>query len=92
VEKTMNDSTHATAVCIYALPEESFQTLHELRNLMFLMATTTHVVSMEEKTIHLRLPRAMLSQCFRHVGVQLAEVLDAVEQFGGIDDGSLRKH
>jgi hypothetical protein len=88
----MNDSTHANAVRVYALPEESFQTLHELRNLMFLMATITHVVSVEEKTIHLRLPRAMLAQCFRHVGVQLAEVLDAVEQFGGIDDGSLRKH
>jgi hypothetical protein len=88
----MNDSTHAGAVRGYALPEESFQTLHELRNLMFLMATTTHVVSVEERTVHLRIPRAMLSQCFRHIGVQLAEVLDAVEQFGGIDDGSLRKH
>jgi hypothetical protein len=71
----MNDSTHANAMRVYALPEESFQTLHELRNLMFLMATTTHVVSVEEKTIHLRLPRAMLSQCFRHVGVQLAKAL-----------------
>jgi hypothetical protein len=88
----MNDSTHTRAVRGYALPERSLQTLHELRNLMFLMATTSHVVSVEEKTHHLHIPRAMLSQCFRHVGVQLAEVLDAVEQFGGIDDGSLRKH
>jgi hypothetical protein len=88
----MNDATHANTVRVYALPEESFQTLHELRNLMFLMATTTHVVSMEEKAIHLRIPRAMLPQCFRHVGVQLAEVLDAVEQLGSIDNGSLRKH
>jgi hypothetical protein len=88
----MNDSTHANAVRVYALPEEGFQTLHELRNLMFLMATTTHVVSVEEKTMHLRLPRAMLAQCFRHVGVQLAEVLDAVEPFGDTDNGSLRKY
>jgi hypothetical protein len=88
----MNDSTHTDAVRGYALPESSFQTLHELRSLMFLMAATTHVVSAEEKAIHLRLSRAMLAQWFRYVGVQLAEVLDAVEQFGGIDDGSFRKH
>jgi hypothetical protein len=80
----MNDSTHANAALVYALPEESYRTLQELRDLLFLLTLTTHASTVQEETMHLRIPRSMLTQCFQIVGTQLADVLDAVK-LGRID-------
>jgi hypothetical protein len=87
----MNDSTHANAALIYALPEESFQTLQELRNLLFLMASTTYASTVEEEKVLLHLPRSMLAQCFQIFGTQLADVLDAVK-LGHINDRPQQTH
>jgi hypothetical protein len=80
----MNDSTHANAAPVYALPEESYRTLQELRDLLFLLTLTTHASTVQEEAMPLRIPRSMLTQCFQIVGTQLADVLDAVK-LGRID-------
>jgi hypothetical protein len=87
----MNDSTHANAALVYALPEESFQTLQEMRSLLFLMASTTYAATKEEEKILLHLPRSMLAQCFQIFATQLADMVDAVKP-GRIDDRPRQTH
>jgi hypothetical protein len=87
----MNDSTHANAALVYALPEESFHTLQEMRNLLFLMASTTYASTMEEEKILLHLPRSSLAQCFEIFATQLADVVNAIKP-GRIDDRPRQTH
>jgi hypothetical protein len=88
----MNDSTHTNAALVYALPEESFQTLQEARNLMFLMASMIFASTMEEEKIPLQIPRSLLAQCLQMLATQLADALDASQKMIKMDPNVQRTH
>jgi hypothetical protein len=71
----MNPSTHTDAP-VFLLPDNSYQTLQEVRNLMFLMASMIFAATKEEEQIPLQIPRSLLAQCFQLLATQLADALD----------------
>jgi hypothetical protein len=75
----MDDLTHHRA-SVFLLPEESFYSLQELCDQMFLMAAAIFVSTLEEEKVPLRLPRSMLAQCFQIFASQLADALDEAQQ------------
>jgi hypothetical protein len=77
----------------YLLQEEQFHTLEKMRDQLLLMAMLSLAVTQqEEETAPLELKRSMLGQCFETFGLQLEEVLYAVERAGHVSKGSMRKH
>jgi hypothetical protein len=91
VEKTMNNSTHNDA-CVFLLPENSFHSLSELRDLMFLMSSITYAATEEEEKILLHLSRSSLAQCFQIFAIQLADALDATQQRTRMESSAMRMH
>jgi hypothetical protein len=87
----MDDSTHTDAPG-YLLPEISYQSLQELRNLMFLMASTTYAVTVEEEAIPLCMPRSLLAERFHLIGTQLADALDTTRRVSRIHHDAQRTH
>jgi hypothetical protein len=71
----MNPSTHTDAP-VFLLPDNSYQALQEVRNLMFLMASMIFAATKEEEQIPLQIPRSLLAQCFQLFATQLADALD----------------
>jgi hypothetical protein len=71
----MNPSTHTDAP-VFLLPDNSYQALQEVRNLMFLMASMIFAATKEEEQIPLQIPRSLLAQCFQLLATQLADALD----------------
>jgi hypothetical protein len=86
----MSHSTHNDAP-VFLLPETSFQSLHELRNLMFLIASIIFVATKEE-SIALQIPRSLLAQCFQLFARQLADNLDAAQRVVVTDHNVQRTH
>jgi hypothetical protein len=87
----VNDSTH-TDVHVYLLPENCHESLQEVRNLMFLMASMIFASTMEEEKIPLQIPRSMLAQCFQIFATQLADALDASQKMVQRDPNAQRTH
>jgi hypothetical protein len=87
----MDHPTHPGAH-VYLLPEDSFHSLQELRNLMFLMASTTYASTKEEERVLLQMPRSSLAQCFQMVATQLTDALDASQKMVQMDANVQRTH
>jgi hypothetical protein len=87
----MNDAAHNDA-CVFLLPENSFHSLSELRDLMFLMASITYAATKEEEKILLHIPRSMLAQRFQIFATQLADALDAAQQRTRMENSATRTH
>jgi hypothetical protein len=87
----MNDSTHIDAP-VYLLPAKSYQSLWELHNLMFLMASISYASTREEERIPLRMPRSLLAQRLQMFAAQLADALDATQPLSHVDDDVQRTH
>jgi hypothetical protein len=75
----MNDSTHTDAP-VFLLPDNSYRTLQEIRNLMFLMASMIFASTKEEEQIPLQIPRSLLAQTFQVFATQLADALDTTRR------------
>ena len=80
----MDNPTHPGAH-VYLLPEDSFLSLQELRNLIFLMASTTYASTKEEEQILLEIPRSSLAQCLQMFAVQLTDALDTSQKVVKMD-------
>jgi hypothetical protein len=77
----------------YLLLEEQHECLQKIRDQLLLMAMLSFAVTEEEEAkAPLELRRSMLGQCFEAFGLQLEEVLYAVEQAGHVSHGVMRKH
>ena len=87
----MDQLTHPGAH-VYLLPEDSFHSLQELRNLMFLMASTTFVSTMEEEGVLLKIPRSVLAQCFQIFTAQLTDALETSQKMVQMDPAAQRTH
>jgi hypothetical protein len=87
----MDHLTHPGAH-VYLLPEESFYSLQELRNLIFLMASMIFVSTMEEERVPLKMPRSMLAQCFQIFATQLTDALDTSQKMVQMDPAAQRTH
>jgi hypothetical protein len=87
----MNDSTH-TDVCVFLLPENSYEALQEVRNLMFLMSSVIFASTKEEEKISLQIPRSLLAQCFQIFATQLADALDSSQKMVPMDPTVQRTH
>jgi hypothetical protein len=87
----MDPSTHTDAY-VFLLPEESFQALQEVRNLMFLMASMIFASTKEEEQIPLKIPRSLLAQCFQIFATQLADALDSSQKMVPMDPTVQRTH
>jgi hypothetical protein len=87
----MNDSTHNDA-CVFLLPENSFHSLSDLRDLMFLMSSITYAATEEEEKILLHLSRSSLAQCFQMLATQLADALEATQQRTRMQYSTARSH
>jgi hypothetical protein len=87
----MNDSTHNDA-CVFLLPENSFHSLSDLRDLMFLMSSITYAATEEEEKILLHLSRSSLAQCFQMLATQLADALDATQKCTRMQYSTARSH
>jgi hypothetical protein len=72
----VSNSTHTDAP-VFLLPDNSYRTLQEVRNVMFLMASMIFAATKEEEQIPLQIPRSLLAQCFQQFATQLADSLDA---------------
>jgi hypothetical protein len=87
----MNDSTHIDAY-VFLLPENSYESLQEARNLMFLMASMIFASTTEEEKIPLQIPRSLLAQCFQILATQLADALDSSQKMIQRDHNLQRTH
>jgi hypothetical protein len=87
----MNDSTHTDAYA-FLLPENSYESLQEARNLMFLMASVIFASTTEEEKIPLQIPRSLLAQCFQIPATQLADALDSSQKMIQRDHNVQRTH
>jgi hypothetical protein len=87
----MNDSTHTNAY-VFLLPENSYESLQEARNLMFLMASVIFASTTEEEKIPLQIPRSLLAQCFQILATQLADALDTSQKMIQRDHNVQRTH
>ena len=87
----MNDSTHTDAY-VFLLPENSYESLQEARNLMFLMASVIFASTKEEEKIPLQIPRSLLAQCFQILATQLADALDSSQKMIQRDHNVQRTH
>ena len=87
----MDQVTHHGAH-VYLLPEESFYSLQELRNLIFLMASTTYASTKEEEKVLLQVPRSSLAQCLQMFAVQLTDALDTSQKVVKMDADVQRTH
>jgi hypothetical protein len=87
----MNDSTHNDA-CVFLLPENSFHSLSDLRDLMFLMSSITYAATEEEEKILLHLSRSSLAQCFHVLAMQRADALEATQQRTRMQYSTARSH
>jgi hypothetical protein len=91
MEKTMNPSTHTDAP-VFLLPDNSYQALQEVRNLMFLMSSMIFAATKDEEQIPLQIPRSLLAQCFQIFATQLADALDSSQKMVPMDCTLQRKH
>jgi hypothetical protein len=87
----MNPSTHTDAP-VFLLPENSYQSLQEIRSLMFLMSSMIFASTMEEEKIPLQIPRSLLAQCFQIIATQLADALDTAQKMVQMGHALQRKH
>jgi hypothetical protein len=74
----MNPSTPTTAPA-YVLSEDSYLSLLELSNQMFLMASVIFAKTKEEENTLLRLPRSQLGECLQGFANQLAQALESTQ-------------
>jgi hypothetical protein len=87
----MNPSTHTDAY-VFLLPENSYEALQEVRNLMFLMSSVIFASTKEEEKISLQIPRSLLAQCFQIFATQLADALDSSQKMVPMDPTVQRTH
>jgi hypothetical protein len=87
----MSDSTHIDAY-VFLLPENSYESLQEARNLMFLMASVIFASTTEEEKIPLQISRSLLAQCFQILATQLADALDSSQKLIQRDHNVQRTH
>jgi hypothetical protein len=87
----MNDSTHHDA-CVFLLPDNSFQSLQEVRSLLLLMASMIFASTREEEGIPLQIQRSLLAQCLRMLATQLADAVDSAQKMVPMDCALQRKH
>jgi hypothetical protein len=87
----MNDSTH-NDVCVFLLPDNSYQALQEVRNLMLLMSSMIFASTMEEERIPLQIPRSLLAQCFQIFATQLGDAVDSAQKMVPMGYTLQRKH
>jgi hypothetical protein len=74
------DNLPHTGANVFLLPEDSFQSMQELRDQMFLMVTMIFASTLEEEKVPLQLSRSMLAQCFQIFASQLADALDDAQR------------
>jgi hypothetical protein len=87
----MNDSTHANAH-VFLFPENSYESLQEVRNMMFLMASMIFASTIEEEKVPMQIPRSLLAQCFQILATQLADALDSSQKMVQRDPHAQRTH
>jgi hypothetical protein len=87
----MNDATHPDAP-VFLLPDNSYQALQEVRNLMFLMSSMIFASTTEEERIPLQVPRSLLAQCFQILATQLADAVDSAQKMVPMGHTLQRKH
>ncbi|GLQ48727.1 XAC0095 family protein [Dyella flava] len=63
----------------YLLREENFEKLEQIRDQLLLMARMTFAATQAEENEPLEIQRSMLGQCFENLGLQLDDVLAAME-------------